>query len=308
MALSIALALSLDWRLQEVRRWHPLVGFGNIAIRIEKALNRPAPGPVSGIVAGMAAWSLAVVPFVLVAYWLSVSLSGYSVLAVVVGGIVLYYAIGWQSLIGHAKAVTEPLKRGDLLAARKAVGMIVSRDTTGLNEEQVASAATESVLENGADAVFAAVFWFMLLGLPGVVLYRLSNTLDAMWGYKNDRYVSFGWMAARMDDLLNLVPARLTALSYAFVGDFRSAITAWRHQAGTWKSPNAGPVMAAGAGAIRVSLGGRAVYHGKWQERPSLGPTTGNRASAESVDQAIGLVNRTLCLWFSVIVVIGILG
>lgn len=236
-------------------------------------------------------------PLTLLAGLLSCWLSDTPVLQAVIGGVVLYLAIGWQSLLSHALAIAEPLQQGDLKAARAAVGMIVSRDTSALDEEAVASAATESVLENGADAIFAAIFWFCLLGIPGVVLYRLSNTLDAMWGYKNERFLRFGWCAARLDDLLNYLPARLTALSYALMGQTRIALSSWRQQAADWKSPNAGPVMAAGAGAVNVSLGGAAVYHGELQQRPPLGPESGERPSALSIRNACGLVNRVLIFW-----------
>ena len=213
----------------------------------------------------------------------------------------LYLGMGWQSLLSHAMAIANPLENDDMTAARQAVGMIVSRDTSELSEEAIASAATESVLENGADAIFSAIFWFCLLGIPGVVLYRLSNTLDAMWGYKNTRFLQFGWCAARMDDVLNYIPARLTALSYTVLGNTAVAIKAWRQQAKTWKSPNAGSVMASGAGAINVSLGGAAVYHGELQQRPALGPVTGKKPSAASIKNACELVNRTLLLWFGLI-------
>ncbi|RXE02021.1 cobalamin biosynthesis protein, partial [Xanthomonas perforans] len=150
-------------------------------------------------------------------------------------------------------------------------------------------------LENGSDAVFAALFWGVALGAPGAVLYRLSNTLDAMWGYRTPRYVNFGWAAARIDDALNWLPARLTAATYAVLGRTRAGMRcAWRQGRG-WKSPNAGPVMAAGAGALHVRLGGPAPYHGHWQPRPALGE--GAAASANSVQRALRLVRAGVAFW-----------
>ena len=140
------------------------------------------------------------------------------------------------------------------------------------------------------------------------MLYRLTNTLDAMWGYKNERFLAFGFGAARLDDVLNFVPARLTALTYALLGNFSLAMSCWRQQSYQWKSPNAGPVMAAGAGAINVSLGGDACYHGELQCRPVLGPTPTecNRASAKSIEHSCRLVTRSLFLWLLCITLINI--
>ncbi len=298
---SILLALLVDRLLGEPKRFHPLVGFGWLASAIEGAFNRSKYSRFAGAYRSVLGWMLAVLPWVAIATMLQLSLANERLLDIVIGGFILYLAIGWRSLLQHADAVAKPLEQNDLVSARSAVAMIVSRDTTELDETAVASAATESVLENGADAIFSAIFWFCLLGIPGVVLYRLSNTLDAMWGYKNPRFLHYGWAAARIDDLLNFIPARLTALSYTLVGETKIAMCCWRSQAPTWKSPNAGPVMAAGAGAINVSLGGAAVYHGQLQVRPPLGPETGERPDARAIREACALVNRTLLLWCAMI-------
>ncbi|MDI3323985.1 adenosylcobinamide-phosphate synthase CbiB [Pontibacterium granulatum] len=299
---AVLLALALDRLLGEPKRFHPLVGFGGIAANIEKRFNRRQNSRLAGVLA----WLWAVLPWVAVATVIQQLAGTGPVVGVLLGGFMLYLAIGWQSLLQHALAIAEPLESSDINSARNAVGMIVSRDTSELDETSVASAATESVLENGADAIFSAIFWFCLLGIPGVVLYRLSNTLDAMWGYKNDRFLCFGWAAARIDDVLNYIPARLTALSYALVGKTRIALRCWQVQATSWKSPNAGPVMAAGAGAINVSLGGAAIYHGQLQQRPPLGPPPGqgDQPSAKGIRAACGLVNRALLLWAFVITLI----
>ena len=177
---------------------------------------------------------------------------------------------------------------------------MVSRDTAKMDTRAVAAAAVESVLENGNDAVFGALFWFLVAGAPGVLLFRLSNTLDAMWGYRTPRYLYFGWAAARLDDVLNFVPARLTALTYALIGKTRSALRCWRLQAPAWDSPNAGPVMAAGAGALELGLGGGAYYHGQWEERPPLG--MGSPPNASSIYAALQLVRSGVALWLLLII------
>ena len=197
------------------------------------------------------------------------------------------------------------LRSGDLNEARLRVGYVVSRETAELDETAVARAATESVLENGSDAVFAALFWFAVAGAPGVVLYRLSNTLDAMWGYRNARFERFGWAAAKIDDGLNYIPARLVALTYALLGHTRLALRCWRTQAPKWDSPNAGPVMAAGAGALGVSLGGSARYHGELHERPQLGK--GPAPTAVDIWRALALVRQGVLLWLLIILILGVL-
>ena len=200
--------------------------------------------------------------------------------------------------------IAVPLAVGNLDEARTRVGWIVSRDTRALDAEGVAKAATESVLENGNDAVFGALFWFVLGGGAGALLFRLANTLDAMWGYRTPRYLQFGWAAARIDDVLNFVPARLTALTYALLGRTRRALACWRSQAPAWDSPNAGPVMAAGAGALGVRLGGAAIYHGREEVRPALGE--GRAPDGAGIVAAVTLVRRGAWLWLGVVATLGV--
>ncbi|UXI70707.1 adenosylcobinamide-phosphate synthase CbiB [Tahibacter amnicola] len=279
------LAFAIDALIGEPRRWHPLVGFGRWARALEDCLyaNRRRRGLV--------ALGLAVLPPVLLVTLLSFIPS----MATLVSVLALYAAIGLRSLHEHGYAVAHALETGDLDQARTCLSHIVSRDTAALEPSQVAAGATESVLENGNDAVFGAFFWFLLAGAPGVVFYRLVNTLDAMWGYRNSRYGRFGWAAARLDDVLNWIPARLTALTYAVCGRYRRALACWRTQAPAWDSPNAGPVMAAGAGALGVRLGGPAPYEGQWHDRPMLGE--GSEPESGHVHDALSLVRRGAVLW-----------
>lgn len=138
-----------------------------------------------------------------------------------------------------------------------------------------------------------------------LLLFRLANTLDAMWGYRTPRYLQFGWAAARIDDLLNFLPARLTALSYALLGRTRPALACWRSQAPGWDSPNAGPVMAAGAGALGVRLGGTARYHGHEELRPPLGE--GRAPDLAALHGALALVRRGAWLWLAAVATLGVL-
>lgn len=302
MMYSLLIAVLLDACFAEPKRLHPLVGFGRYAKWIEAGFQLEQSQRRHGVFALL----LVLLPFILLAFCLDYSLQAFPLIKALIAGIILYLAIAWQSLLQHARAIMLPLQQGDLLTARSEVAKIVSRDCSKLDEEGIAKAATESVLENGADAIFHALFWFVIAGIPGVVLYRLANTLDAMWGYKNQRYLSFGWAAARLDDVLNFIPARLTAFLYALAGDTKTALRCWRSQAKYWKSPSAGPVMTSGAGAIRVRLGGSADYFGEQNQRLSIGE--GGAANWRSIQAAMKLVNRTLLLYLAIAVLLTMVG
>jgi adenosylcobinamide-phosphate synthase len=287
-------AVVLDNLFGEPRRFHPLVGFGRLANALETRWNssQTRQGTGARFQGALAVLLLTVPPTALAACLASIPTLGpaFAVLA-------LYAALGLRSLGEHAQAVQDALAAGDLVEARRRVGYMVSRDTGDMRSEDVARAAVESVLENGNDAVFGTLFWFMVAGAPGAVLYRLANTLDAMWGYKSERFFHFGSAAARLDDALNYVPARLAALTYVVLGNARMALSCWCSQAGGWESPNAGPVMAAGAGALQLSLGGPACYRGESHARPVLG--FGPQPGGEDIPRAMALVRRGVWLWLA---------
>ncbi len=272
------LALLLDRLLGEPRRWHPLVGFGRIVTAVEKTWNTQPDRPARSLFAGSSALLLVTLPIVAVAVWISVALSGLWLL--VAQAVALWLAISLRGLTEHGQAVAKPLQRGDLDTARYHVSRIVSRQASALDQQGVAAAATESMLENGADAVFASLFW-----LP--------------------RFLYFGRAAARLDDILGWVPARLTALTYALLGKRTIALHCWRTQAPEWDSPNAGPVMAAGAGALNVRLGGPSPYPSGIKQRPTLGGT--QPASASSIEAAIALVRHGTWLWLGVVFAVTLL-
>ena len=341
-AISLLLGTLLDRLLGEPPRYHPLVGFGNLAMALEKKLNPNHAAPPTGEVRqdavetvtppqtqakqqslagpskhfervpdavkttpvtlhrlparlqGVIALLLLIIPPGLLAGYLwYLLLEKMPLLALCFGALTLYWSIGWRSLTEHVQAVGTALQQQGLPAGREAVQRIVSRECDTMDESQVVRASLETLLENTSDAVIGPLFWFVLLGPAGAILYRLSNTLDAMWGYRTPRFSSFGWAAARWDDLINLLPARLTALAFALTGNTRSALHTWRHYARLWSSPNGGPVICAGSGALQVSLGGGAIYHGQWQDKPA---TPGHAATQADVDRALVLVKRSVIL------------
>lgn len=296
MALIAIAAVLLDRLLGEPRRYHPLVGFGWIANTLESRLNPAARHThASQRLWGVLALALLLIPFTALAAWLCHGTS----IGPVADLLLLYFAIGHKSLHEHARAVLKPLQSGDITGAREAASRMVSRDSSAIDP---VPATVESVLENGNDGVFGALFWFFIAGGAGALAFRLANTMDAMWGYRSTRFLYFGWAAARLDDVLDYIPARLTAFSYALLGKTRTALHCWRTQAPTWDSPNAGPVMSAGAGALGVSLGGPARYQGEWHERPPLG--SGSAPEITDIERALALVRHSVYLWLAVVLVI----
>jgi adenosylcobinamide-phosphate synthase len=297
-------ALLLDHGLGEVRRLHPLVGFGRLAQAWEHQTNHG--GDLARFFKGALGILLLIAPLLFALQFVAAQLERFpDAVQGLWEALILYFCLGFKSLREHTTPIANalqalrhatPATENDLLhEARTRTAWIVSRDTDSLDEQQCARAAVESLLENGNDALFATLFWAALLGPAGAVLHRLINTLDAMWGYRTQRFEWFGKCAARADDLLAWVPARLTAVSYCLVGNLLQGIRCWRTQAHTLKSPNGGPCMTAGAGSLSVTLGGAASYHGKWIDKPVFGQ--GHAPGGNDILRAQRLLWRALMVW-----------
>ena len=261
--MGLLLGFGADAVFGDPRRGHPVAGFGTLAAGLERRLHadRRAAGVVHTVVLVGGAVALGAV----------LERGG-----TVVTAAATWAVLGGSSLAGHGTALADELSADDLAAARRRLPSLCGRDPAELDALGMARAGTESLAENTSDAVVAPLFWGAVAGVPGLLGYRAVNTLDAMVGYRSPRYLRFGWAAARLDDVANLVPARLAALLFvalapAVGGSPRAALAAWRRDAAAHPSPNAGPVEAAAAGALGVGLGGRTVYAHGVEERPRLG-------------------------------------
>ncbi|MFT7109328.1 MAG: adenosylcobinamide-phosphate synthase [Psychrobacter glaciei] len=293
ISILIALSLCLDELLGEAKRFHPLVIFARYANWIERLTYK------NKFNQGVIAWCLSIIPvvifFIVIEYLLFVYCNFYfkSVFEI----IILYFTIGQKSLKQHAKAVFTPLINADVPQARIAVSMIVSRDTKTLNQQQLATATIETVTENTHDAVIGPLVFFVMFGIPGAVLFRLTNTLDAMWGYRSEKYEKFGKFSARADDVLGFIPARVTVffMLLSRPQNLTQTISSVWNTGRRWYSPNAGIVMAAGAGALNVRLGGDAVYHGQKKTRLDLG--FGNLPYVKDIHKSIRLMYSCSCLF-----------
>lgn len=211
-------------------------------------------------------------------------------------GVAGWPLIAARSLHEHVKAIAIPLAAGDLAAARIEVSKIVGRDPYLLDAAGVSRAAIESLAENTSDGIVAPLFWGALLGLPGLAAYKAINTLDSMIGHRTERFAAFGWASARLDDLVNLVPARLTALLFALASSrpVAALATTWR-DAGNHRSPNAGWPEAAMAGALGVRLSGPRAYEGSVSHEPWV--NAGKRdPTAADILAGLALYRRTILL------------
>lgn len=269
MLLALLIETAIGWPSKlHARIGHPVVWIGRLINLCDRSMNtgtepmRRALGAftvllVLAISAGCAALVVSFLP----GGWLGL----------LVTGILAWPFVAARSLHEHVAAVARPQETGDLDGARLAVSMIVGRNPETLDSEAINRASLESLAENASDGVIAPLFWGVLFGLPGIVGYKALNTADSMIGYRNLRYADFGWAAARLDDLANLIPARLTAMLIALAtGRFAKVIAITRRDARHHRSPNAGWPETAMAAGLGVRLSGPRMYDGQRTEDPYL--------------------------------------
>lgn len=294
MLLALCLDRLIGWPDPVYRRLsHPVVGIGHIISALANRLNNPDWPAAVRYITGCISLSM------LLCFVAAVCLSVVSVLPSGWAGIVLTAVLVWpflaaKSLSSHVHAVETPLYAGDLPAARQAVAMIVGRNSARLDTAGISRAAIESLAENTSDGVTAPLFWGVLFGLPGVVVYKAINTADSMIGYSNKTYAAFGWAAARLDDLANLIPARLTGFIYALLAKHRRrAVHIMVTDAPCHRSPNAGWPEAAIAAALGIRLSGPRHYEDTATTDHWLNKT-GRDPGAADISLALRLYSRLL--------------
>ncbi len=299
MLVAMGLDLAIGWpdRLFAAIG-HPVTWIGALINRLDARLNHDSASDIARRLAGVLAAMLVIgiagglafaVQWLLPTGWATI----------LIGGILAWPFIAVRSMHAHVAAVAKPLRMGDLATARHAVSMIVGRDPSALDAAGVARAAMESLAENTSDGIVAPIFWGAILGLPGIVAYKAINTLDSMIGHRSSRFECFGWASARIDDLVNLIPARLTGLLFALTSRRpAAALRVMARDAHLHRSPNAGWPEAAMAGGLNVRLSGPRVYASRIADEPWV--------NADASDPTAADLQRGLALYARAMFVIGL--
>jgi len=300
-AAIIVLALMLDAIAGEPRwLWsrlpHPTVVIGSLIASLDTRLNHGQNRKFRGILALTILVGLGWTAAALIA-----RLPFHSAFEVLIAAVFLAH----RSLADHVRDVARGL-HNSIEDGRRAVARIVGRDTANLEEPAIVRAAIESAAENLSDGVIAPVFWFVIAGLPGLLIYKIVNTADSMIGYRNARYTDFGWASARLDDLVNWIPARLTALLIA-LAHFRPDIGRFiRRDAPLHRSPNAGWPEAAMAACLDVALAGPRNYDGENHDFPFVYDEGDHQPGADAIDRSVTALWRTWALAVAILAILSV--
>lgn len=307
----IVIAIVLDLIIGDpVTPFHPVRLIGNLIKNIENILYRKALSKrVSGFI-GVVISIFTIIVILNTLYLIAGFIPyGKEVLAI----LVFYSTIAIKDLAAHGMRIKRALDENDIVLARKNVGMILSRDIENLSSNKIITGAVESMSENSSDSIIAPIFWGLLLGPGGALIYRVINTMDAMWGYKNERFIDFGRTAAILDDIVNYLPARITGVLICFVSGLNASYISEQHAGnplstacrimirdhGKTASPNAGYPEAAMAGTLGIQLGGEASYFGKIVSKPTIGDET-REPEIEDISRSIWVIAVSVVLFMSI--------
>ena len=272
---------------------HPVVWIGKLIEALERRWNDPARSDAARRILGVAAMAIVAGSAGAVGYAIQVGAQQLP-FGMIIVVLVATMGLAQRSLYAHVRDVLRPLVREDVSAARQAVSRIVGRDTAQLTSSGVSAAAIESLAESFNDGIVAPACWLAIGGLPGLFAYKALNTADSLIGHREPRWRAFGWAAARADDVVNLLPARLAGLLIVIAGGGGLRVM-WR-DAPRHASPNAGWPEAAMAGALEVELGGAATYEGVLHERPTFG--IGRRPDTDDLRRALQIyLEACALLW-----------
>jgi adenosylcobinamide-phosphate synthase len=294
MVVAMLVDAGLGWPAALFARiGHPVTWLGRWIDALDQRWNRKSGSHPMRRAAGAAAALIVIALPALIGWAVQLGISaGWG--RILLLGVLAWPFIALRSLHDHVAAVASPLRAGDVIAARAAVAKIVGRDPDALDEAGIARAAIESLAENASDGIVAPVFWGALFGLPGIVGYKAVNTLDSMIGHRTARHEAFGWAAARIDDVANFAPARLTALMFALAaGRPRAALSCMMRDARRHRSINAGWPEAAMAAALDVRLCGPRAYHGALADEPWLNGGARDPDGAD-IARALALYRRAM--------------
>ncbi|WP_421378646.1 adenosylcobinamide-phosphate synthase CbiB [Bacillus salacetis] len=306
---SITLAVCLDRIIGDPPNLpHPVRWMGSLIAFLERVLNRGTNRKRKGIF--MLGLLLALV-YSITLFLTIVMYKVHPAAGIMLEGIIISTTIASKSLKKAAMEVFNPLVKGDLQEARKKLSYIVGRDTESLEEKDVIRGAVETVAENTSDGITAPLFWALIGGAPLAIVYRMINTCDSMVGYKSDRYLEFGWASAKVDDLVNWLPSRITAvvMIVVFPSKYHDRLEAWkitRKDSRKHPSPNSGWGEAAAAVILGIKLGGRNYYKGMVSDRAIMGKEI-VPLNNEHIRKTINLMERTVFGFYIFLLVGGIL-
>jgi len=307
LLLALAVDALIGWPDALYRKiGHPVTWLGKLISHMDKSLNRMEWHPPTRRLMGLLTAAF-IILICIVSGQIIQNAVGQGILGFLISVLLAWPLLASRSLYSHVKDVAQPLELMDLRSAREAVSMIVGRDPKQLDTAGVGRAAIESLAENTSDGVVAPIFWGLIFGLPGILAYKAINTMDSMIGYKTPKHLDFGWAAARIDDLANWVPARLTGLIIAMMsGTPNTALQTIRRDAGKHRSPNAGWPESAMAAALGVRLSGPRSYHDKQTNDPWL-YAEGRDVEGSDVTRALAVFKRSMFCMAGLLAIIALI-